>query len=106
VNKQQRTAVDGFLEPFQQAGRMVTPDSGVFIEAGRVLALMNREGIGTSHLPQITNDVLIAVSATRAGAAVVTLNIRDFTRIERLTPVRWIAPGPWDQAGRRLTTKP
>jgi len=35
-------------------------------------------------------DVLIAVSAARAGTVVVTANHRDFSRIQEHTPVGWM----------------
>ncbi len=92
VAKQQQAALEAFLNPFQKASRILTPDVGAYIEAGRVLARLSREGIGKAHLRQISNDVLIATSATRAGVMVVTRNVRDFTRIARLTPVRWMTP--------------
>jgi predicted nucleic acid-binding protein len=48
--------------------------------------------MGVAQRRQIVNDVLIAVSAARAGAVVVTANARDFTRIEKHTPARWMTP--------------
>ena len=41
---------------------------------------------------QIANDALIAVSATREGVVVVTANARDFARIGKYTPLRWMLP--------------
>ena len=90
----QERALAGFLKPFEKAGRLVTPDHACFREAGRVIAGLGRDGIGTAHRRQIGNDVLIAVTAARAGAVVVTANAGDFSLIEKHTPVRWMTPGP------------
>ena len=88
----QEKALTNFLKPFEKAGRVVTPDHGSFREAGKVLAGLGADGIGTAHRRQMLNDVLIAVTATRAGAVVVTANARDFAQIEKHTPVRWVQP--------------
>ncbi len=89
----QEKALESFLKPFEKAGRIVTPDQAAFREAGRVLAGLAADGIAKAHRRQIINDVLIAVSATRAGALVVTANPNDFSRIQEHTPVRWMLPG-------------
>jgi predicted nucleic acid-binding protein len=68
------------------------PNHASFREAGRVLAGLGRDGIGTTHRLQIVNDVLVAVTAAQFGAIVVTANIHDFSLIEKHTPVRWILP--------------
>jgi predicted nucleic acid-binding protein len=87
----QKRAVAGFAQPFEKANRILTPDHEAFLEAGRVLAKIGEDGIGAAHRRQLVNDILIAVSATRAGAVVVTANTRDFAQIERHTPIRWTA---------------
>ena len=86
-------ALMGFLKPFEKAGRVVTPDHACFRIAGRVLAGLGRDGIGAAHRRQLVNDVLIAVTAGRAGVVVVTANAADFSLIERHAPVRWMLPG-------------
>lgn len=86
-------ALTSFLKPFEKAGRVVTPDHACFREAGRVLAGLGRDGMGTARRRQIVNDVLIAVAAGRAGVVVVTANATDFTLIQRHTPIRWMLPG-------------
>jgi predicted nucleic acid-binding protein len=89
----QETALANFLKPFEKAARIITPDHACFREAGRVLAGLGRDQIGTAHRRQIVNDVLIAVTAARSGAVVVTSNARDFALIEKRTPMRWMLPG-------------
>ena len=90
--QRQRSALSAFLKPFEKAARLVTPDHATLLEAGRVLAQLGRQGIAAAHRRQITNDVIIAVTAARAGVVVVTENARDFGRIEQHTPVRWAPP--------------
>ena len=89
----QRKALAGLLKPFEKAGRILTPDHGCYREAGRILAELGTEGIGAAHLRQIVNDVLIAVSAAKAGAVVVTAKSQDFSRIEKHLHVRWMRAG-------------
>jgi predicted nucleic acid-binding protein len=88
----QEKALISFLRPFEKAARIVTPDHACFREAGRVLAGLARDGIGTAHRRQIVNDVLIAVTAGRSGLVVITANAADFSLIDKHTPVRWMLP--------------
>ena len=88
----QRESLTKFLKPFEKAERVVGIDDGCFREAGRVLAALGNAGIGNQHRRQNVNDVLIAVSASRAGAVVITANERDFSAIGRYIPLRWNPP--------------
>ena len=90
--KPARHALDSFLKPFEKAGRVVSPDHACFLESGRVLAKLGVDGVSLAQRRQMVNDTVIAVSATRAGAIVVTANARDFARIGKHTPLRWIRP--------------
>lgn len=81
-----------FLKPFEKAGRILVPDHACFREAGIALAALANDGIGSSHLRQIVNDVLIAVTAARAGAILITANTGDFSRIEEHIAMRWMTP--------------
>jgi predicted nucleic acid-binding protein len=90
--KAQQQELGSFLKPFEKAGRLVTPDHACFLEGGRVLAKLGEGGLSLVQRRQMVNDVMIAVSAARAGAIVVTANVRDFVLIGKYTPVRWILP--------------
>src|SRR5579863_3637530 len=45
----QEKALSNLLNPFKKAGRVVTPDHACFREAGRVLAGLRGDGIGTAR---------------------------------------------------------
>lgn len=91
--RRQHTELASFLKAFEKAGRVVTPDHGGLLECGRVLAQLGAQGVSLPQRRHMVSDVMIAVSASRAGAIVVTANARDFALIGRHTPVRWMLPG-------------
>lgn len=90
--KRQESELASFLKTFEKAGRMLAPTPSCFCEAGRVLARLGADGLALAERRRVTNDVLIAVTAVRHGAVVITANSRDFSRIEKHTPVRWMLP--------------
>jgi len=47
---------------------------------------MRKDRSWRSKLPALLNDILIALSARRIGATVVTHNARDFRLIQRYRP--------------------
>ena len=68
------------------------PDHSTLLVAGRVLSALGMDGVGAAERRHMINDVMIAVSATRAGAEVVTSNASDFERIAKFTRLRWMTP--------------
>lgn len=88
----EQKALQNFLKPFEKAGRLITPDHASFREAGRVLATLGRAGVGSVHRRLIVNDVLLAVTAGKSGAVLVTSNANDFSLIEKHTRFRWMLP--------------
>jgi len=72
-------------EPFERARRIVTPTHQVWKEGGTLLAtLARKQPHFRSKLARgFLNDVLIALSALRIGATVVTRNGEDFRLIQR-----------------------
>ena len=90
--KRQQSELESFLKPFEKAKRVITPDHSCFREAGRVLARLGGEGVDIVRRRQMVNDILIAVTAARAGAVVITANARDFSLIEVHAHVRWMLP--------------
>jgi predicted nucleic acid-binding protein len=77
---------------FERAQRVLVPSLGDWTQTGKVLgrvgAKYGYERIGQARL---TNDALIAVSAGRAGVAVITANQRDFGRLAEFCPFQWQA---------------
>ena len=72
------------LEPFEKLGRVVTPTHRAWKDAARILYKLR--STGWQITPSLTNDVLIAVSATQIGATVVHDNARDYNAIKRFYP--------------------
>ena len=92
--KRQQSELANFLKPFEKANRLITPDHGSFLEAGRVLAELGIAGLDITRRRLSGNDIMIAVTAARAGAVVITANAaQDFALIEAHTRVRWMLPG-------------
>ena len=81
-------AMTSFLKPFEKGGRLVTPDHGVYLESARILCEFGLEGVRLDDRRKLVSDVLIAVSAARAGIIVVTANAKDFERIAKHSPNR------------------
>lgn len=83
---------------YKKEGRLLVPDSEDWIETGKILSNMYR-GTATNNRGRrvkidketqrrILRDVLIARSALRVGATVVTGNISDFEIIQAYCAVR------------------
>lgn len=87
--KRQESELESFLKPFEKAKRIIASDHASFLEAGRVLARLGRAGIDIVRRRQMVNDILIAVTAARAGAVVITA---DFSLIEVHLRVHWMMP--------------
>jgi predicted nucleic acid-binding protein len=73
-----------FLEPFENIKRLASPTHRGWTDAGLVLRTLRLQGFTIT--PSLTNDVLIAVSATQIGATLVHDNSRDFNVIKRHYP--------------------
>ena len=75
-----------FISPMERAGRVVTPQFADWQSAADIVsAIARKDGSWKSKLPVLLNDVLIALSARRAAAQVVTYNGKDFRLIKRHT---------------------
>ncbi len=75
---------------FERARRVLTPNLTDWTSAGKMLAKLGQkfgyEQIGRSRL---TNDALMAASASRVGITVLTTNRRDFERLAEFCPLQW-----------------
>lgn len=90
-------SLESFLRPFERTGRTVHPNHAMWVRAGSILAdLGSRHAIERTKRRTIANDTLIALSALSIGAAVVTLNARDFSLLAGALPFTWF--GDVDEA--------
>jgi|SRR5208282_947 len=75
---------------FDRMKRILVPNLGDWTEAGRVLArLAARYGYDKIGQGRLANDALIAMSAARMGATVITANERDFARLAEFRSFQW-----------------
>jgi predicted nucleic acid-binding protein len=85
-----RDSVERLEHDFERARRILVPNLGDWTQAGRVLARVaakyGYEKIGQGRL---TNDALIAMSAARIGARVITVNERDFRTLAEFRSFQW-----------------
>ncbi len=90
ASAQDQRIVEKLERDFERAGRILVPNLSDWTAAGRILAKVGQkygyERIGRARL---TNDALIAASATRAGITVLTANARDFARLAEFCPLTW-----------------
>jgi predicted nucleic acid-binding protein len=85
-----RRAVDGIRDAFP-ARRVVAPAEELYDRAGTLFRRIH--GTGSGDRLGSMNDLLIALTAWRIGATVVTANLADFRRIATHLPgLRLIAP--------------
>lgn len=84
------------LDVFARRERVVTPSLRAWHESGNVLAELARlEGLDVSRISNsFGNDVLLALSCGEAGLVLVTDNLRDFERIDRVAPFEFTGPWP------------
>ena len=75
--------LDNLYKTFDSAGRLIVPDASDWQKTGRIVAkLGSKYGFEEIFLARITNDILIALSARKIGAVVVTHNTKDFQKIK------------------------
>ncbi len=82
--------VEKMERDFDGVKRILVPNLGDWTQAGRVLARVaakyGYEKIGQGRL---ANDTLIAMSAARIGARVITANERDFRKLAEFRTFQW-----------------
>jgi predicted nucleic acid-binding protein len=101
-DKSEIQRLDAARRAFEKAGTLLVPTGEDWWLAGKVLnsllrGLKSKQGGLTRKLPavekqRIIRDVLITRTARRAGALLVTENVRDFKTIARFCAVR-LMPG-------------
>ena len=91
INKTGKRSVEAVIQPFEKAGRIVTPGHAAWKEAGYVLSqLRDKKPHLRAKLSHMINDALIAMSARSIGATVVTLNSDDFEAIKSVRNFSYI----------------
>jgi predicted nucleic acid-binding protein len=95
VSTRNRHVVKRLERDFHRAGRILVPNLTDWTQTGKVLALLatkyDYEQIGKGRL---TNDALIAMSASRLGITVVTANARDFEKLAEFRLFQWRVEKP------------
>lgn len=75
---------------FERAGRLLVPLQSDWMAAGQVLSLIGEkysyEEVGRARM---TNDALIAMSSSRNGIIVRTMNDDDYRKIAEFRPFEW-----------------
>jgi len=75
---------------FDRARRLLVPNLTDWTQTGKLLArLAQKHGYERIGQTRLTNDSLIATSASRAGITVITANERDFARLAEFCPLQW-----------------
>ena len=84
ADQRTRELIAGFVERLERVGRTVSPIFSDWLEAAEIMTrIAKSQKSWRSKLPQLQNDILIALSARRIGATVLTYNRDDFLLIRR-----------------------
>ena len=78
-----------FGNTFVKLGRLVLPEPATQINIGRVCQKLRSTGKLDPSNPRQYNDVCIAMLARQIGATVVTLDISDFNKIQKVVDFRF-----------------
>lgn len=75
---------------FERAGRLLVPIQSDWTMSGQVLALIGEKyGYEVVGRARMTNDALIAMSASHNGITVQTMNDDDYRKIAEFRPFEW-----------------
>ena len=94
-NSQRREIERNIIAPFERTGRIITPSHRTWKRCAEVLSKLAAAGSRSDPLSgSFANDVLLSLSATEAGATVITENTRDFGLIRTVASIRFVDPWP------------
>lgn len=85
-----------YIKPFESRRRIITPSLADWVRSGEIVAqlvhskILSPGGFGRPFL----NDALLAASCRSAGLTLVTNNVADFERIQRIERFDFIQPWP------------
>lgn len=98
-------AWDAYRKRYEAEGRLLVPNGEDWWMAGKILNSLHRGlksrragrtgAISKEEQQRILRDVLIARTAKRANATVVTENVRDFRKIRRFCDVSVATPAEY-----------
>jgi len=81
--------LDKLYNTFQDVGRLIVPNDDDWRQTGGIIAKSRKKyGYESTYLSRLQNDILIACSARRIGAFVLTKNYKDFVRIREFVDFR------------------
>lgn len=81
--------LDKLYRIFRNVGRLIVPNDGDWRQTGGTIAKLKKKyGFEAKYLARIQNDILIACSARKIGAFIVTQNKKDFQRIKEFIDFR------------------
>ncbi|MBI5101592.1 MAG: type II toxin-antitoxin system VapC family toxin [Nitrospirae bacterium] len=81
--------LDKLYQTFQDVGRLIVPNDKDWRQTGGIIAKCRKKyGYDSTYLSRLQNDILIACSARRIGAFVLTKNEKDFVRIREFLDFR------------------
>ena len=82
-----------FVDALAKNLRVIAPTEGEWIESGKIVChLVTERGYDVNKARKIHFDALIALSAKRIGAFLITTNVKDFEAILRYVDfelIRW-----------------
>ncbi|MBI5847044.1 MAG: type II toxin-antitoxin system VapC family toxin [Nitrospirae bacterium] len=81
--------LDKLHQTFQNVGRLIVPNDEDWRQTGGIIAKSRKKyGYDSTYLSRLQNDILVACSARRIGAFVLTKNEKDFVRIREFVNFR------------------
>jgi predicted nucleic acid-binding protein len=85
-----RYIVERLQRDFERAGRVLVPTLRDWTQTGKALSrLAAKYDDEQIRKGRLTNDTLLAASAARYGATIVTANTRDFARLAEFLSFGW-----------------
>jgi predicted nucleic acid-binding protein len=96
TQKNRKRLEEEVLGPFVRRGRIVTPTAAAWDALGLTLAtLREKEGLQLAQVSRsFVLDILLAFSCRKVGAILVTGNVRDMQRIQRVFAFQYTTPYP------------
>jgi predicted nucleic acid-binding protein len=87
---------EAVLGPYHRRGRVVTPSRTSWDILGKTLSeLVWKEGLELQRMRRsFMLDILITHSCREYGAVLISSNVRDLQRINRIFPFDWMPPFP------------